>query len=155
MSAGPATISMQPDPLVLSRAYDELVDGLTRLAESVRRGDLARVVAPRPAPFVVPTWTVPTAVPDVRAARRAEHLFKSVAVEAVKTGLVALVLYQGLIMVLPAPDRPRFAPPPTGASPAAAAHLPNVAPAARAAASGRHTEVEVDGDRRSQLTVLP
>jgi hypothetical protein len=76
------------------------------------------------------------------------------AAEVVKSGLVVLVAYQGLLTLLPAPERPRFAPA-AEASPAGTTGLRSVVGAAHAAAGGQLREVEVDVDGGSGRKALP
>ncbi len=159
MSALPTTISIPttvvpagvlPAPTTIGRAYGELAEGLRELAEALRRGDGVIVAGPRPAFLVVPA---PAPAPTGGAA---SQMVATMAVEVVKTGLVVLAVYQGLLTLLPAPERPRFAPVPSEASPAAAGGLPSVvATAAPAAAGGQLREVEAHVDGRSRFTAAP
>lgn len=153
MSAVPITIATERLPATtMGRAYAELADGLYELADALRRGDVAVFAAPRP-PALVLVPPVPTG--EVRRAFSTSHLVTTMATEVVKTGLVVLVAYQGLLTLLPAPERPRFASEAGEASPAAAPVVPSLDAAATAAAGGRVREVEADVDGRSRVTTAP
>ncbi|MGD9797481.1 MAG: hypothetical protein AB7H43_01745 [Acidimicrobiia bacterium] len=190
MSAVPTTEPTESVAPSIGRAYDELASGLLRLAEAVRQGDLsslspapgARPAPPRgggddeagaPAPRALVAAPPGDALGDAPAdapGAAGDRLLATAAIEVLKTGVVVLAVYQGLLSLLPAPERPRFAPdaasslapapapaaPAAGqASPAVSTGVPSVAPVALVAAGGQPPEVEVDGDGRTEPKAVP
>jgi len=190
MSAVPTTEPTESVAPSIGRAYDELASGLLRLAEALRQGDLS---SPSPAPGVRPApprggggdeagAPAPRALvaappgagslgdaPADTPGTAGDRLLATAAIEVLKTGVVVLAVYQGLLSLLPAPERPRFAPaaasvapatppavPAAGqASPAVSTGVPSVTPVALVAAGGQPPEVEVDGDGRTEPTAVP
>jgi hypothetical protein len=154
MSAMPVTFSIDPVPTTIARAYDELADGLGRLATALHRGDLTGLIPPRRfAGHLAPVeglWSVPVA-----GSPRGERFLASMGLELLKTGVFVLAAYQGLLTVLPAPDRPTFAPSAVAVSPPGNTVLPSVTSAAQRAVDGQLREVEVDGNDRSRHTAVP
>jgi hypothetical protein len=160
MSVATAPMTTELLPSTIARAYEDLADGLQGLATALRRGELVTFVVPLPWEPLPTVWDPAVRVlaeaPDARPARLASSgLVTTMAIEVVKTSLVVLVAYQGLLSLMPAPERPRFAPATGEASPSLTTGLPSVVEAAHAAASGQHREVEVDVDGRSRFTAVP
>jgi hypothetical protein len=142
MSVVAATISIDDPRTTIRRAYADLAAELSQLAGAVRDGRLPARAVPLPVRSVVVERPA-AAVPSARAAggAAARSPLRAFTVDVVKVGVAALVLYQGIHVVLPSPPRPVVVDAVVGASPVDVPAVPTVAPAAPGAAGGLDREV--------------